>query len=717
VQKLRELLQEAGRRHVARVAVVYAAVAFAFLEATDIVIPALGWPDWTIRWVIGLAVLGFPVTLVLAWVFDVTPRGVVRTKPVDEVDEFGDPPYHGPPFLSAFLLLASGALVALGAFFTYQWSHSDDMGSAGLLGSAELTLSPQRIAVLPFVDLDGTEAGNVFANGIHEDILNHLAKIDSLQIISRTTVMLYEETEKSIQEIGRELDAGSILEGSVRKQGNQIRVVAQLIDSRTEAHLWSETFDALDTDVFEVQSRIAREIAGALEVELTTEELAELEAAPVVNGEAYERYAEGLAEWDLRENRLNAARAVDLFQEATEIDPSFATAYAYLSQARMWIFWNFPGAEDQAELATEALERALALAPNAVETHLAQGFFYFYGQGDSEEALRHFFAAEAIKPSDADVHTAIGLILRGQGKWEEALDAFRRAQTYDRRSYNLIYTLGETYMRMRRWDEAAQYLEQARVWAPDVVTAYRDLLKVRLASTGDTVTAREYIDDLPETTPGVVRGLLESELAYYRGDLEAAMGRQGRQPGPADGLLQPVGRGADGGRSRSGAAGGLPDSSGSWTGLRFERQALLYHLRGEHALRDAYADSLRINSVQTLNAAAGAIGAVQTGVIARAKAKLGLAYALLGESIHAAREGSTAVSSLSIADDAFTGAEHLRDLVLIYTLIGATDLAIQELQTALSVPSPLTRVELLLDPLFEPLREHEGFEALLALAQ
>jgi TolB-like protein/Tfp pilus assembly protein PilF len=697
MSELRRLLQEAGRRHVARVAVVYAAVAFAVLEASDIVIPALGWPDWTIRWVIAMALLGFPITLILAWVYDLTPRGVIRTKSIEEAEEEGVPHReHGPPFVSAVLLLASGALVAMGAFFTFQWSQSDSEVPAELLGVGGLTMSPQRVAVLPFEAMGDSDPGGFFANGIHEDILNHLAKIDGLEVISRTTVLQYEGTRKSAQEIGRELDAGSILEGSVRRQGDQVRVVAQLIDTRTEAHLWSETFDSQDTDVFAVQSEIAQDIAAALQVELTTEELAELEAAPAVDPEAYDRYLEGLREWDLRENRLNALRAARLFEEATEIDPEYARAFSALSQARMWIFWNFPGAEDQAALATQALDRAVALAPNAVETRLAQGYFYFYGRGDPQEALRHFAAAEEQKPSDAGVITAIGLILRGQGRWEEALAAFERARTYDYRSYNLIYTLGETNLRMRRWEEAERYLQLAISLAPDVGMAYRDLLRVRLAATGDTLAAREYIQNLPGTRPQLIRSLLDAELDYYRGDLRGAMGRVA---------------------ARTPSSRGRAETPLVGLGTAHERRALLYHLMGETALRDAHADSLRMASQEVLETAEANPGPVQTGVIARAHAKLGLAYALLGEPISAVAEGSTAVSSLSIQDDAYAGADHLRDLVLIYILIGATDLAVQELQTALSIPSPLTSVELTLDPLFEPLRTHASYPELLASVQ
>jgi TolB-like protein/Tfp pilus assembly protein PilF len=584
----------------------------------------------------------------------------------------------------------------MGALFTFQWSQADSDVVDARVGPEAPTMSPQRIAVLPFENLDETDSRGFFADGIHEDILNHLAKIDGLEVISRTTVLLYRGTQKSARDIGRELNAGSILEGSVRRHGNRIRVVAQLINTRTEVHIWSETFDTLDTDVFGVQSEIAREIAGALEVELNAEDLAELEAPDEVNPEAYEKYGEGLAEWDLRENRVNAFRAVRLFREATELEPDFAKAFAYLSQARMWLFWNFPGARDQAELATQALDRAIELAPEAVETRLAQGYFYFYGRGDSEEALRHFRAAEREISSDANVLTAIGLILRGQGKWEEALAAFERARSYDSRSYNLIYTLGETYLRMRRWTDAERYLRLAATLAPYGVAPHRDLLKIQMASSGDTVAARRYLEELPETSPDPVRSLLESELAYYRGDLEEALDLRQLSPGPD----------RRGGRSGLGAL----DSA-------HERLALLYHVMGEEELSDLHADSLRLGSQEVLDAVSTTPGPVQSGVLARAHAKLGLAYALLGEEINAVAEGSTAVASLSIHDDAYAGADHLRDLVLIYTLIGATDLAVQELRTALSIPSPLSSVELELDPMFEPLRSHPAFPELLSLAQ
>ena len=675
---LRDLLKEVGRRHVARVAVVYAAVAFAFLEAADIVIPALGLPPWTIRWVIALALLGFPVAILLAWVYDVTPRGVIRTRSLEEGEGEGEE--HGRPLLSAVLLILSGVLLAGGVWFTYEWSLSTAQAPDSSTTVPADSLNPLRIAVLPFANLSPSEEDDgFFASGIHEDILGNLAKIRSLEVISRQTVLQYRDTTLTAREIGRDLRAGSILEGTVRKEGDRILVSAQLIDARSDSHIWSERYDREESDVFLVQSEIAQEIASALRAELTSQERARLEAASTTRGPAYRRYARGLSQWDLRENRQNALRAVELFREATEEDPDLARAYAALSQARMWLFWNFPGFQDQAEPAREALDRAMELAPEAVETILAQGYFHFWGRGDARRALAHFAEAEEAKPSDASVIAAKGLVLRVQGEWDEAVEEFLRARNFNPRSYNLNYTVGETLLRMRRYGEAERYLRMAGELAPDMLAAHEDLLRARLASTGDTVAARRVMEELPDSMPSPVRDQLERNLAYYRGDLTGALSPE-RGFGPR----------------------------------YLERNAILHRLLGQEERARSLADSLRMINEEVLEAASENPGPVQSGVEARAHAKLGIAYAFLGEEIQAQLEGETAVSLLPISMDAYEGGEHLRDLAVIYVLIGEPDLALLQLRTALSIPSPITPTDLLLDPVFDSIRDEPAFQELLA---
>ena len=675
----------------ARVAVLYAAVAFGILEAADIIIPALGLQEWTIRWVIALALIGFPVTLVLAWIFDFTPSGVVRTQTLEPGEEARVGHRRANrPFVSAVLLLFSGALVAIAAYFAFEWSVSSTPSGTDPAVQTASELNPLRVAVLPFSDLDGTDESGFLANGIHDDILNHLAKIDTLQVISRTTVLQYRDTEKSAGVIGQELGAGSILEGSVRRQGNRIRVVAQLIDAQTDNHLWSQDYDRELEDIFQVQSEIAQEIARALQVQLTSAEMEELAVPTVVTGPAYNAYAEGITHWDLRENRMSAVRAAHLFQEATELAPDFAQAHAALAQARMWLFWNFPGSQDQAELAREALDRALDLAPNAAETLLAQGYFYFYGRGDAQEALRSFRQAQRLKPSDADVISAIGLILRGQGEWAAAVEKFQEARSLDPRSYNLNYTLAETLLRMRRYEDAQSAYDLAARLAPEVPSVHRDGMRVRLVMTGDTVAAREYVEALPRNLNPSIVSLLEADLAYYRGDFQRALGALEAQ-----------------------GAQGSQGAQGPRSGRSHERLAILYHLMGNEALSKAHADSLRGASQAVLDAAAANPGPDQTGVKARAHAKLGIAYALLGQGLAALTEGFTAVSSLPVTVDAYEGGNHLWDLALAMTLMGETELALEQIETALSIPSPLTRADLVLDPVFRPLRDDPRFQELL----
>jgi hypothetical protein len=232
---------------------------------------------------------------------------------------------------------------------------------------------------------------------------------------------------------------------------------------------------------------------------------------------------------------------------------------------------------------------------------------------------------------------------------------------------------------MRNYSEAERYYQLAAALAPEAPAAHRDLLRVRLATTGDTLAARDYLERLPRTLTPRVRITLEAELAYYRRDFERALRpREGEGPG----------------------------------GGSHERLAILYHLMGDQEMRDLHADSLRIVSEATLAAARANPGPVQTGVVARAHAKLGIAYALLGEGVNASMEGSSAVIHLPVFTDAYEGAEHVRDLAVIYALIGAPDLALEQLETALMVPSPVTRVELELDPLFDAVRELPGFQEL-----
>ncbi len=703
--RFRGLLRELGRRRVARVAIIYAAVAFACLEAADIIIPALGFPDWWIRWVVVFALLGFPITLILSWVYDLSPRGITRTEPDQE--ERGEPRTDTARLvIVAILMVASAALLVGAGIWSFRWSFTE---------TPVVEMDRKSIAVLPLVNLDPEDEAGIFANGIHDDLLSHLSKIQDLRVISRTSVLQYRDTELSAREIGQQLGAGTILEGSVRRdrENERVRVVAQLIDARTDDHIWSETYDRPSSDIFQVQTEIAQQIARALEAELSEEEIQQIEVASTVDLAAAGLYWEGQSYWDRRESRMDAQRAVRLFEEAVTRDPSFAVAHAALSRARMWLFWKWPGFQEEAVLASESLARATELAPDAAETHLAQGFFHFYGGGDYAEALGHFEEALRLKPSDTEAISAIAFIHRRQGRWDEAVEGLQRALELDRRSYALNLALGETYLRMRRFEEADRMFQRAVNIAPNVMGTYTERFRTRLLATGDTVAAREMIEDMPMPRPpgagdtlaaremiedvplrGVPGGhsRLEAALAIYRRDFQAAV------------------EGFESGRLRS-----------------HENLALVYHLLGNEEMTSVYADSLRMAMEAVLDAAGRTIGPVQSNVVAQAHAKLGIAHALLGNWAAAVREGTRATSMVPVGTegyrgtllliDAFSGTAHLQDLAVTYALIGEQEGAIDQLEAAVSVPSLVTASELRLNPLYDALRDNPRFQALVALGE
>lgn len=674
--KLRSFLEELKRRHVFRVAFYYGAAAFAVLQAADIVFPALGLPDWAFRLVVVASLLGFPVTLLIAWVYDLTPEGVIRTPAVPREPDAEGEPRPSPSAVwaarAAFGLVSLVLVLGVG-WLSYRWTVGE--GGLGALGDRK------SIAVLPFEAQGTGDETRFLADGLHEDLLSALSKIGELRVISRTSVRQYRDTELTIPEIAAELGVGTVLEGSVRRAGGRVRVTAQLIDAWSDDHVWSETYDEPEEDVFQLQTRIAEQIARALEAELSAEERTRLASPPATgSSEAYDAYNEGRVHFDRRESRAEALAAVESFRRAAELDSTFAPAHAALATARMWLFWNWPGFADQAELAGTSLDRAVELAPDAVETRMAQGYFHFYGRGDYTQALSHFRAARELEPSAAEPVVAQGLVRRRQGRWEEAVQAFREATESDPKSYNLAFALGETLSRMRRFEEAERAFDYA-ISLADLPGAWVEKLRVRLVSTGAPSAIRAWVGELGGGLEPGRRARLEALTAYWTRDFERVVTLRAGLPAGARAHLE---------------------------------VALAAHLRGDGDTRDAGARAF-VEEMDTLLARTGdAPGVVQAGVLAGVHASLGIAHALLGNPAAAIREGSYATALLPVSADAVAGADQVLAMARIYALVGEHDAAIDRLQTALSIPSPLTAVELRLDPIWDSLRDHPRFRTLVA---
>jgi len=359
-------------------------------------------------------------------------------------------------------------------------------------------ISSKSIAVLPFTSIDRTEESEIFSDGIHDDILTQIAKINELKVIGRTSVMRYKNTEKRFKEIAEELNVSSILEGSVRRSGDRIRIVAQLIDPETEEHLWAETYDRNYSDIFAVQTDVAEKIALALKATLTPEEISSIEKAPTENMEAYEYYVRGNVYRHKMISKESVEKAIEMYEKAVELDPNFTIAFAYLSGMHHLMYWdsyNYDHTDERLKKAKDALDKAIALDPDASEVHIAQGYYYYHGSRDYNNALNHFEHAIEGQPNNADLLTGIGFVKRRMGEWDVALENLIKASDLDPQSMVGIYEVIYTSSRMRNWTITKKYAERLLVIDPEDPNGIYWKIYIQLAAHGDTVKANEILEE------------------------------------------------------------------------------------------------------------------------------------------------------------------------------------------------------------------------------
>jgi TolB-like protein len=352
--------EEVQRRKVYRVAAAYIIAAGFIIQIGSAVFPAWELPIWTLRFVVVLLLIGFPIALILAWTYDVTPQGI-RATPAPTT-----PGSHRRRNL--IMLVATAVIISAGAGFF-------------LLPRISARKIDKSIAVLPFQNLSDEKENTYFANGIQDDILTNLSKIGDLKVISRTSVNSYRDNAaRNAREIGKALGVATLLEGSVRRVGNRVRVNVQLINADNDEHIWAEDYDRDLTDVFALQSDLAQKIATALEAKLSPNEKARLNQRPTENSEAYllfiqaQPYAAGPEMFT--ENYL---RAEQLYEQAIKLDPNFAAARACLSMVESWAYHTFDPTPARRKKARASADEALRLQPDLPEGHLALGFAYYYG--------------------------------------------------------------------------------------------------------------------------------------------------------------------------------------------------------------------------------------------------------------------------------------------------------------------------------------------------
>ncbi len=410
------IIDELKRRHVIRTTIAYAAVAFIIMQLVEIVFPIFNFPQWTQQFIIILLLIGLPITIILAWMFDRTAGGIKRTEDLSPVSR--------TRIRVRYLLIS--VIAALTGMLIYQTIYERESGQLSILK----IVPANSIAVLPFENLGSKEEDEYFSDGITEDIITELSKIKNLLVISRTSVMKYKGTKKSIQKIGAELGVASILEGSVRRAGDRVRITGQLIDAKSDQHLWAEKYDRELSDIFAVQDEVASSIASALRIELSDDESTRIADSQTESIEAYDLYLKGRNLYHTYDvSKLE--ESIKYFKQAIDIDPGYALPYTGIAKARVLLSYNLWVDRDQMNAwlveAKQYAEDAVALSPTDPETVFTLGY-YFRRIGEPERAHEYFRRTIAINPSHAHAYDEIGdVFLSTYGDLEGALEFYRNA--------------------------------------------------------------------------------------------------------------------------------------------------------------------------------------------------------------------------------------------------------------------------------------------------
>ncbi|MGI9235244.1 MAG: hypothetical protein ACR2RD_16550 [Woeseiaceae bacterium] len=448
------LIGELQRRRVLRTAALYIVGAWLAMQVADVVFPALGISELAMRFVLFGAILGFPVALVFGWFYDLSAQGIRRTEAAD-VDAS-----RGPQVLrrTDYAILSALGIVVLAILYNAiggvveaprdRWEQDQD--------------GPPMLAVLPFVATNPAGESESFAAGIHDDLLTQLAKIHSIRVISRTSVMEYRDTVRNIREIGAALGADTILEGGVQSAGNRIRINAQLIDARTDEHLWAETYDRELTvaNIFEVQSEIARAITSAMRATLSEDDAATLAAIPTENMAAYRAFHRAL---DLRDRHGRTEDVVEALQEVVALDPQFTRAWTELVGSLSLLTFNRQDDNRERLLQAEtALEHIRSIAPGSVDYVFALAYYTYYTLQDYERALVLIRRAQEMMPSDARLIDVESWIQRRQGDYDGRINTLRRGRTLDPNDPRWTNMLARDLLLTHHYEDALREIYAAR---------------------------------------------------------------------------------------------------------------------------------------------------------------------------------------------------------------------------------------------------------------
>ena len=675
----RNFFSELKRRNVYKVAVAYAVVGWLLVQVTTQVFPIFEIPNWALRLIVLAIIIGFPIALVIAWAFELTPEGIKRT---EDIDPGVDSRAKSRAWIYVVIV---AALLSISLFFLGRFTASTKQNGA-------TEVPAKSIAVLPFENLSEEKANAFFADGVQDEILTDLARIADLKVISRTSVMHYKSgIARNLREIGEQLGVAHVLEGSVQRSGNRVRVNAQLVDARTDRHLWGQTYDRDLADVFAIQSEIARTIADQLQAKLSPGEKSAIERPPTNDITAFGLYTRAkdllLTAAESGAGKADSLQAIDLLNQAVARDPSFFQAYCRLAEAHDGLYsTGYDHTSARLALADAAIEAASRLRPNAGETHLARARNIYQGYRDYNGALAELELARQTLPNDSRVFELSGYIQRRQqGRYEESTRTLERAIELDPRNVVLLQQVAAfNYPRLRHYADAKSAWDRLLAITPDDVSAKAERAMVDFEWKGDTRPLHQMIDAIRATNPAAVQRIAERWNICALAERDAAAANNA--------LI---------------ASGENPIGLSS-ENVFFNRPFV------EGVIARMTKDDAKARSAFT------AARAEQEKIVQAqpnygpALCVLGLIDAGLGRKEEALREGRRAVELLPVEKDAPEGVDMVKYLAMIAAWIGDKDFACEQLAIAIRGPSSLSYGQLKLMPFWDPLRGDPRFEQIVA---
>lgn len=663
---------ELKRRNVYKVAMAYVIAGWALAQGLAQVLPVFSVPNWIIQLLVVLIVMGLPVALGLAWAFELTPEGIKRT---EELDTTAVVASHKK---RAWLyVVVAGALVSIGLFFLGRYT-------AAPLQNAATEALAKSIAVLPFENLSDDKQNTYFADGVQDQILTNLARVSELRVISHTTVHQYKSgMPRNLRQIGQQLGVTYILEGSVQRAGDRLRIAAQLIDARTDSQIWAETYDRTAADLFTIQSELAESIVAQLQAKLSPQQKAWIEERPTQDLVAFELYLRAkqivdsyLIADNVRTALLSALQSLD---QAIKRDPDFVSAYCYIARANdLLYFFDLDPTPDRILLAEAAVKAALRLRPDSAEAHFAMADFLFRCHRDYDGALRELAIARPGLPNDTAFFILSGYINRRRNNWVQAERDFSDAVALDPRNPNAYNLLADTYNLRRRHDLGAQVYQRVLAAGERTPIVFFRWASALFNGTGDSTELREVLAKNPDMDVGGGQTPVRVMLALIDGNFAEAERVLAASPRED-----------------------FQDIDYSFYYPKAWFKAMIARAKGDSAAATAAFSAARTILEQRL--------AIKPDH-ARTIAVLAQVDAGLGHKELAIQEAQHAIDLMPTSKDIYDGALVLEGLAQVYTWSNERDRAIELLQKLVTMPGYTNYARLKLHPMWNPLRGDPRFE-------